>query len=511
MRIVEECIESGKSGAGNHAENHAKKVVHPSSSPNENKDQILKLLSSRLLPSQECSSGLARLALSASRKPDALYNKLLEHGIPELGLDEFTIEWILRRLSSMDANNNPDGCGVGEREGRIFSDLVRRRHYGLAHGIGRSGNLTEIQPKAPGSAIIQRLVTRMAIQAIKVAGLIIPRDWDLVVVPMATGMALNMALRAIAIQRPLGAKKVLMPRIDQKSCIKAVLMAGFELIMVPNSIINDAITTDLKALEDTIRLLGSESIVAILTTSSCFAPRLPDKLIQVGQICLRWGIPQLVNNAYGLQTRSVCHHLNEAIKQGSVQAVVQSTDKNFMVPVGGAIILGPCQVIDIVKCMYPGRASIASLVDLFITFLAMGRTGYQKLLDDRQKNFDLFRRELVDLQAILPIRVLDTIPQNEISMAIHILNEEDDGIRSVSTKIDLGSFLFTRGVSGARFVKQGGNFVIDDEKKQALCNFGMHHDDYPATPYLTVASAIGQSLEEIIRFRKLLKKYFSKR
>jgi hypothetical protein len=43
----------------------------------------------------------------------------------------------------MDSNNFPENCGAGEREGRIFSGMVARRCWGLAHGIGRSGLYTE--------------------------------------------------------------------------------------------------------------------------------------------------------------------------------------------------------------------------------------------------------------------------------------------------------------------------------------------------------------------------------
>lgn len=47
----------------------------------------------------------------------------------------------------MDSNNFLDSVGVGEREARVASDLVARRHYGLAHGIGRSGDIAAEQPK----------------------------------------------------------------------------------------------------------------------------------------------------------------------------------------------------------------------------------------------------------------------------------------------------------------------------------------------------------------------------
>merc|ERR1712150_135802 len=51
------------------------------------------------------------------------------------------IERLLLDLARMDLNNFPSNCGVGEREARVFSEAVYRRHFGLCHGIGRSGDL----------------------------------------------------------------------------------------------------------------------------------------------------------------------------------------------------------------------------------------------------------------------------------------------------------------------------------------------------------------------------------
>jgi hypothetical protein len=47
----------------------------------------------------------------------------------------------------MDSNNFENNVGVGEREARVFSPLVARRHFRLAHGIGRSGDIAAEQPK----------------------------------------------------------------------------------------------------------------------------------------------------------------------------------------------------------------------------------------------------------------------------------------------------------------------------------------------------------------------------
>jgi hypothetical protein len=50
----------------------------------------------------------------------------------------------------MDSNTFPGQVGLGEREGRVACPLVARRHGLLAHGIGRSGDITAEQPKAAG-------------------------------------------------------------------------------------------------------------------------------------------------------------------------------------------------------------------------------------------------------------------------------------------------------------------------------------------------------------------------
>ncbi len=47
----------------------------------------------------------------------------------------------------MDSNNFLNSVGVGEREARVASRLVAKRHFGLAHGIGRSGDIAAEQPK----------------------------------------------------------------------------------------------------------------------------------------------------------------------------------------------------------------------------------------------------------------------------------------------------------------------------------------------------------------------------
>mgnify|MGYP001220359310 CR=1 FL=1 len=63
-----------------------------------------------------------------------------------------------------------------------------------------------------------------------------------------------------------------------------------------------------------------------------------------------------------------------------MDAYVQSTDKNLMVPVGGAIVAGPNKkFIDAIAQNYPGRASMSPILDVFITMLSMGSNTWKSL------------------------------------------------------------------------------------------------------------------------------------
>ena len=62
-----------------------------------------------------------------------------------------------------------------------------------------------------------------------------------------------------------------------------------------------------------------------------------------------------VNNAYGVQSSKCSFLLDEAARVGRLDLFVQSTDKNFLVPVGGAVIAGfDAQLVREVSQTYPG-------------------------------------------------------------------------------------------------------------------------------------------------------------
>ena len=129
----------------------------------------------------------------------------------------------------MDSNNFPANCGVGEREGRVYSSLVSRKTWNLAHGVGRSGDLREPQPKAAGSSILVALTNSLVVDWLRFAGARSIKE--AFVAPVSTGMGIVLCLLTLRLKRP-HAKYVIWSRIDQKSCFKAIVTAGYIPIIV---------------------------------------------------------------------------------------------------------------------------------------------------------------------------------------------------------------------------------------------------------------------------------------
>ncbi len=138
--------------------------------------------------------------------------------------------------------------------------------------------------------------------------------------------------------------------------------------------------------------------------------------------------------------------LTKASRVGRVDAVVQSTDKNFMVPVGGAIISSFDEdVLEMISSSYPGRASSSQSIDMLITLLSMGSNEYINLIKERKHLFSYLKTELEKIAMKYDEKLLDT-PNNPISMALTLKN-----FGNMNKDItQIGSMLFTRLVSGAR-------------------------------------------------------------
>uniref|UniRef100_A0A182HZ58 O-phosphoseryl-tRNA(Sec) selenium transferase n=1 Tax=Anopheles arabiensis TaxID=7173 RepID=A0A182HZ58_ANOAR len=474
-------------------------------------DNTLKSIPKNLVPENYLT-----LANDARVERDKQIKLLLEQRkLPASGWREPMIEHCISELALLDSNNFPTRCGMGEREGRIVCDLVRRRHYNFSHGIGRSGNLTDAQPKAAGSTIMANLTNSLVRDWIRTIG--IPSCGHAIVVPLATGMTVMLTLRAIHASRP-AARYVLWSRVDQQSCFKSIIAAGLTPIAIDSLLAseingngeqpqdaNPTFATDLAAFAKHINQLGADAICCVLSTTSCFAPRSSDDVIELGKLCKAHSIPHVVNNAYGLQSSYYCHQLNQAARTGRVDAFIQSTDKNLLVPVGGAIVAGSsADTVDAVARLYPGRASGTQHLDVLMTLLSLGRNGYSDLLKERKEAYAVLLEGLANLAKAHNERVLPC--RNPISIAMSLVTFETTTCRLEM----IGSMLQKRGVSGCRVVSTTDSKTIDSSTFQAWGS----HSSKASVPYLTASASLGIKSHEVANFLakldEVLRKYRTK-
>lgn len=127
------------------------------------------------------------------------------------------IEQFLLQLSTLDSNNFANKVGAGEREGRVFSDIVQKRHFYMSHGIGRSGDIAATQPKAAGSSLAAKICECLVKYVIKNI-LASPQLNNILILPLATGMALSLCLQSLKNESKqqgfLNKRYVIQPRID---------------------------------------------------------------------------------------------------------------------------------------------------------------------------------------------------------------------------------------------------------------------------------------------------------
>ena len=411
---------------------------------------------------------------------------------------------------------------MGEREGRVYSSLVATRHYGLSHGMGRSGDITEPQPKALGSTVLVKLTLLLVMDAIRRAtGLDAkgPAKHG-ILLPLCTGMSMALVLSTLRQQGDGSIKNVVLwSRIDQKSCYKAILTAGFKCVVVPTELQGDQVVTDISAMERLLQQYDGK-VLAVITTTSCFAPRVPDRVDFVAKLCAAANVAHVINHAYGLQCEATCKLLNRATVVGRVDAIVCSTDKNFLVPVGGAIVMSPNEgMITNLGKVYAGRASSAPILDLFITLLSMGMQGYKRLLTERTNMLEEFVPKLQQVATKYGERLIDC-PANTISFGItldHLVSskgiDEDAAVylASIGDEISyFGAMLFNRCVSGTRVIPRAQTKIMSG---QEFIGFGSSIDHFPHA-YMTVACAIGvtkcETDEFFRRLDKAMKEFRSK-
>jgi O-phospho-L-seryl-tRNASec:L-selenocysteinyl-tRNA synthase len=254
--------------------------------------------------------------------------------------------------------------------------------------------------------------------------------------------------------------------------------------------------TNIQEIQKQIELLGEENILCVFTTTSTFAPRGYDEIKEVAIQCKKHNLFHLINNAYGIYCTKICDMLNQACKSGSVDLIISSTDKNFMVPVGGSLIYSPNEeMINKVKKNYPGRASLSPVLDLFITLLEMGKKGYKQLILDRKEKYIKLKDLMTKIAEKYSERILLN-PNNKISIAMTLSKI----CKPESSKKDityLGSLFYTRQISGIRIIAPSEAINFNGYK---FSNYGSHSDSYPFIPYCAFACALGITDQEITSF-----------
>lgn len=537
-------------------------------------DELLKSFTSLSIPKTHATVGLSNL-VSCNKQFRTLF---INRRLPNNGWSNVQIQHFLYILSTLDTNNKRTvdcqsekdaiddddfdnevnsstdvrWCGVGEREGRVYSSLVAQRHFGFGHGIGRSGDITEPQPKAVGSSVMAQLTLLLLLDAIRRGSGLDSKSAARfgLLLPLCTGMTMSLVLSAFRdicnTQQSSDNQRniVLWSRIDQKSCFKAITSAGLRCVVVPTKMDGDQVVTNIEEMKKLFNQY-KDSVLAVISTTSCFAPRVPDEVDSIAQLCQTWNVYHIVNNAYGLQCSMICKRINRACAIGRVDAIVSSLDKNFLVPVGkyifekneevsrcntstvvfnktaefsflsdqflffiagGAVVLSPKETtISSISKLYPGRASGSPMIDLFITLLSMGLLGYQKLLAKRTNMIDVFKKKFKAIAENYNEHFL-ICPTNTISFGMTLDNiprkkfdNEDENmyIQSIQKHVSkFGAMLFTRCTSGTRVIPRG---EIKKIGEQEFNGYGSSIDNYPYA-YMTAACAIGLTYDEMNEF-----------
>ncbi|MGD9395361.1 MAG: O-phosphoseryl-tRNA(Sec) selenium transferase [Candidatus Thorarchaeota archaeon] len=397
---------------------------------------------------------------------------------PEKSLTDLQIEMMLQLLSSLDTDKDPEAARVGEREARVASPFIGRLSAGFNHGIGRSGKLAAPQPKAPGASLMQQVANNVALDAVRKLGLSNMKSG--IVTPLSTGMSISLILGAL--RRELGSKRVLFPRIDHTSPLRAIALAGLEKNIIPTIIDGDAVQVDMDTLEKEIKRTKSN---AVLATTTFFPPRESDPIKEIAKSCAEHDVPLIVNNAYGVQSERTMSEIRSAADAGRVDAVVQSSDKNFLSPVGASIIVSPSKdFIEQVMETYAGRASAAPVVQTLAALLALGMENYKDLRQQQTENLALLHEKLNEIAKKLNQRVLSV--WNPVAYALTM-----DGL---DVK-EIGARLYNARVTGPRAVEKGA--------------YGSSSDNYPHS-YLVMNAAIGASKNDVITATAKLDKEASK-
>lgn len=317
------------------------------------------------------------------------------------------------------------------------------------------------------------------------------------------------------------AKYIIFPRIDQKTCLKSIVTSGMiPLVLEPiyneeENCIETNVSLLEKYLENGIFEVMKEDntyekieftldeILCISSTTSCFAPRAYDHIIEISKISKLHNIPHIINNAYGIYCSKITDELNQSNKFGRIDAIISSTDKNLMTPVGGSFIYSRNKSLLSKICKnYPGRASISPITDVFITLLEVGKLKYKCLMKER---VDIYKQMLIDMEKIAEKygEKLIKIKRNKISIAMTLDNTQRKLNVSNKELTYLGGMFFNRQISGIKII------VPKDTLEFQSCffrNYGCHTNSKSIVPMVVFAVAIGLTNKEAEEFKNKFQK-----
>lgn len=443
-------------------------------------NNIINFFESSKIPKNILNRG--QLVLNNFLKPIKILFE--QKSVPKEPWSDKQIEFLLETLSNMDTDKDNQTARVGEREARIASKLHLKTSGGFCHGVGRSGFLTAPQPKAPGGSIMYEISNFLARNFLKNFGL--PNIKSAIVIPLCTGMSLALCLGALKPdlnnKNLINKRTVLVPRIDHESILKAIDLMGFKPKIVNGKIFKDAVRIPMENIKNSL----DDNCFAILSFTSFFPPREHDEIKEISKFAKENDLVHIVINAYGVQSPEWMKLIRSGIDAGRIDAVIQSTDKNFLTPIGGAVIASPNkEIITKISQAYAGRASATPIVNFLISMLSLGISGYQYLIKTQKNNRVLLEEKLKKTANKLNERVLDIF--NPVAVALSLKNLKKEQLYAI------GGNLYNLRVTGPRVYNPDDN------------NFGVCCDEYP-TPYIVMNAAIGAEPNDIInaveRFEK---------
>lgn len=165
--------------------------------------------------------------------------------------------------------------------------------------------------------------------------------------------------------------------------------------------------------------------------------------------------------------------------------IVSSFDKNFMVPVEGALVYShDSALVHEVSTFYPGRGSISGVLDVFITLLSLGKEGWKRVWQERLALFHSLKEQVESLGNELGLSLLPS-SKNDISLALSLSppssssssSESKEGNENNDDNKDID---FTR-IGSQLFLKQGMLF---------FCTFFLKHLSTSLSFFLVTGSRV---------------------